>query len=363
MRTREAAGEIRRLLLARPIQTVLVAGLAGAVVVAVLLTVGRAVVLEQTIEARTETPEGRTIVITDLSPGGLIRPEMLRAVSRLDHVERAVAVSTPVDAVNAHIGIGSNRVPLWGVTGDVRSVATLTSGRLPREGEVLISEAARHEVGFGGPFGALLLPDGQDASVVGTFEARPPFDQMAAGAIRPTRSDQLRKMYIVVDSVQLIEPMTMAVVGMFDRAASADLRVERSAALADLQRVLTDDVNRFGRELIVAVLLAAMVLVGLVVLAEVLSRRKDLGRQRALGARQSTVVYLLAVRTGTAAAMGACVGLMAGLAVLAASTGELPRPSFSAGLAILAVLGPALAAAVPALWAAQRDPVLELRTP
>jgi len=95
----------------------------------------------------------------------------------------------------------------------------------------------------------------------------------------------------------------------------------------------------------------------------VLSRRKDLGRQRALGARRSTVIALVAARTGAATTLGSAMGLVAGLAYLAISAGELPQPSFSAGLFILAILAPSLASVLPAWWAAQRDPVLELRTP
>lgn len=363
MRLREATGEIRRLLWARPVQTALVACLAAAVIVAVLLTVGRAVVLEQTVEARTETPEGRTIVITDTSSGGLVRPEIVRAIAQIDGVERVVAFTTPVDGFNAHVGVGSTRIPVWGVSGDIASVATLVSGRLPGPGEALISETARRSIGIGGPYGALLLSDGDDISIVGTYAARPPFDQMASGAIRPEHSAQLRRMQIVVTSVRQIEPITQAAIALFDRMTTADLRVERSVALAELQRLLSGDISRFGRELIIAVLLAAMLLVALVVLAEVLSRRKDLGRQRALGARRSTVILLLAGRTGVSAAIGACAGLAGGLAFLIASTGEVPQLSFVVGLFILAVLAPSLAAAAPGWWAAQRDPVLELRTP
>lgn len=365
MRVWEVVGELRRLLWARPIQTVLVAGLAAAMVVAVLMTVGRTVVLEQTVQARTETPQGRTIVIIDTGPGGLIGPEIVRALARIEGVERVVATTTPVDAVNLHLGVGSNPIPLWGISGDIGDAAVLRSGRLPEPGEVLVSEAALTHVSLSGPVGALARQDGHELPVVGTYDPRPPFDEMAAGAIWrvPEQPDGLRRLHIVAASVPLIDPITVGAVSLFDRASSGDLRVERAAALAELQRLLAGDISRFGRELVAAVLLAGMLLVALVVLAEVLSRRKDLGRQRALGARRSTVILLLAARTGAAAALGATLGLTGGLAYLAVLTGELPPPSFNAGLVILSILAPSLASILPAWWAAQRDPVLELRTP
>lgn len=365
MRPRELAGETGRLLRARPVQTVLVASLAAAMVVAVLMTVGRAVVLEQSVLARTETPEGRTIVITDTGPGQLIQIQIVRALARLEPVERVVALTTPVDAVNLHLGAGSAPIPVWGLSGDVLDVAELRSGRQPRPGEALISDTAGSAVGIAGPVGALLLPDGRELPIVGTYEARPPFDEMDAGAVwrLPEQPESLRQMRIVATSVRQIEPIIAAAVSLFDQAFADDLQIERAAALAELQRVLAGDVSRFGRQLVVGVLVAGMVLVALVVFAEVLTRRKDLGRQRALGARRSTVITLLAARTAVAASLGSAVGLVAGLAYLVASTGELPRPSFAAGLVILAILAPALASTVPAWWAAQRDPALELRTP
>jgi putative ABC transport system permease protein len=188
---------------------------------------------------------------------------------------------------------------------------------------------------------------------------------MSAGAVHrlPEPSDGLRNLHIVATAVRQIDPVTVAAVGLFEFASTDELRVERAAALAELQRLLAGDVSSFGRELIIAVLLGGMLLVGLAVLVEVLARRRDLGRQRVLGAQRSTVIMLLAVRTGAAAAMGSSVGLATGLAYLSLTTREVPEPSFSAGLVVLSILTPSLASIVPAWWAALRDPVLELRTP
>lgn len=365
MRVEEIAAETRRLMLARPIHTVVVAGLAAAMVVAVLMTVGRAVVLEQAVEARTDTPGGRTILITDTSPEGLILPEMVRTLARMEGVERVVAFASPLDAINVALGEGSNPIPVWGVSGDVRDVALLRSGRLPEPGEVLLSEAASAQAGIGGPVGALVLSDRRELPIVGTYTARLPFSETATGALwrLPEHPDGLRQLRIVAANVRQIDPVTLAAMSLFDPADADDLRVERAAVLAELQRLLDGDISSVGRELVAGVLLAGMLLVALVVLAEVLSRRKDLGRQRALGARSSTVIVLLATRTGAAATIGATIGLVAGLVYLALTTGELPRPAFGTGLFILAILSPLLASIAPAWWVAQRDPVLELRTP
>jgi putative ABC transport system permease protein len=74
------------------------------------------------------------------------------------------------------------------------------------------------------------------------------------------------------------------------------------------------------------------------------------------------VILLLAARTAAAATLGSALGLAVGFAYLS-SIDELPAISFNTGLVLLAVLAPTLASVLPAWWAAQRDPVLELRTP
>lgn len=61
--------------------------------------------------------------------------------------------------------------------------------------------------------------------------------------------------------------------------------------------------------------------------------------------------------------LGAVVGLTAGLPVTHALTGATPTPSFTTGLAVLAVLVTLLGSVPPAVAAARRDPVRELRVP
>jgi putative ABC transport system permease protein len=365
VRAREVAGEVTRMLVARPIQTALVAGLAGAMVVVVLATVGRTVALEQTLQERTETPEGRTIVVTDTSDQGHIVPLVVRAVAQLEPVETVMAFTSPVDATNSYLSTRSTPIPLWGVTGDLHDITTLRSGRLPEPGEGIVAAQALSAVSIGDSFGALTLQSGEEVAIVGTFEPLAPFGELAAGAVwrLPESADRLRRLDIVVARVADIDSVVVAVVGLFDPSASRDLRVERVAAIAELQQVLAGDVDRFSNALVTLVLLTVMLLSALAVFVEVLTRRRDLGRQRALGARRSTVTVLLVARTAAAACCGTAAGMTAGLINLHANTDQLPPVAFSAGLAALSILAPSCASALPAWWAARRDPVLELRTP
>jgi putative ABC transport system permease protein len=97
-------------------------------------------------------------------------------------------------------------------------------------------------------------------------------------------------------------------------------------------------------------------------LADVLVRRKDLGRRRALGASRGVIVGIVTARTFAPALLGAALGCASGLWV-AARLGAAPPLDFVGGVAVLAVLSATFSAVPPALFAATRDPVAVLRTP
>lgn len=130
-----------------------------------------------------------------------------------------------------------------------------------------------------------------------------------------------------------------------------DCRFERSFSAGD-----------YGRGLLLLTLGAGAVLVAVVVLAEVLLRRRDLGRRRALGASQWGLVGLVVARTVVAAVPGALLGAVGG-AVIAAIWAQPPPLEFTCAVTVLTGLVSGIAAIPPAFLAAVRDPVGVLRTP
>ncbi|MEK8227221.1 FtsX-like permease family protein [Oerskovia sp. M15] len=88
-----------------------------------------------------------------------------------------------------------------------------------------------------------------------------------------------------------------------------------------------------------------------------------LRRRRALGATRTAIVVLVLVQTGVAALAGVVLGVGGGLAAVHHLTGNLPDPTFTAGVATLAVLIALAGAVPPALAAAHRDPVRILHVP
>ncbi len=113
------------------------------------------------------------------------------------------------------------------------------------------------------------------------------------------------------------------VLSMIDGNAQ-ELRVESPVSVAQLQGEIMADVTVFGRTLLIGVLLAGAVLVAIVTLTDVLVRRADLGRRRALGATRDTIMTLVVLRTAIAALLGVVLGVTAG-SVITSQLGRCRR--------------------------------------
>ena len=92
-------------------------------------------------------------------------------------------------------------------------------------------------------------------------------------------------------------------------------------------------------------------------------RRKDFGRRRALGAAQGLIVGLLLTQMAVLSIMGAIVGSVAAAIGLAVTGDPLPGLDFFVAVSVLAIGVGLLAALLPAVAAARRDSVQELRVP
>lgn len=363
MRMRELLWESWASAIAQRISTIMVAVLAAAMCLTTLLTVGRTASAEAQINDRLDAAGSRLLIVTDVRNQGLLSPGVLAVAASMNTVERAIGLTTPFDVTSGAVGEGGPRVAAWSLLGDQDAAVTLTGGRWPGPGEAIVAENATDVLGFDGPAGYLVF-GGDEAPVVGSYVAREPFTQLDAGAVigasRPSAA--ATTMYVVATTATDVAATQSQVLRLVAAPTPSDLSVQSPANLAELQRQVGADVGAFGRALLLLVLGAGAVLTGVVVLADVLIRRTDLGRRRALGATRRTVVALVTLRTVIAAAAGALTG--AGLGALQAyRLGALAPWSFVAGTMVLTLLTATAAALVPALLAATRDPVRVLRTP
>lgn len=327
----------------------------------VLATVGRTAASELQVAQRLDAAGSRQLTITDVSGDQLLGPAVVDQALALSTVDQGLAHTHAQDAVAGSVGPGGDPIPLWRVTSDLSDVAQLVAGRWPTAGEAIVSETATRTLGLEGPAGFLTVGD-EEHAVVGTYRALAPFDAFDAGALVPSPGAGVTTIRLVVADATQAASTQAQVLRLIAPASPDDLQVTSPATLAQVQQEVAADVTNFGRGLLLLVLAAGGVLVAVVVLSDVLVRRKDLGRRRALGATRSTIILLVLGRTLVPGLLGAVLGTAAGTA-LAVRAGSLPPIEFIVATGVLAVLTAALACLPPAALAAYRDPVAVLRTP
>ncbi|GFZ99283.1 FtsX-like permease family protein [Nesterenkonia alkaliphila] len=335
---------------------------------ATLATVGRTAAAEAQLYERLDSAGARVLTVTEPSHDSheLINPSTIAMTAGLSSTERALGTITAIDVVNGAVGEGGERVPAWGVYGDLEQVAVLESGRWPQPGEALVSAEGMERLNLDAPTGWVAptsVDAAEDWAVVGTFRPRPPFGDYAAGIIYPLSEEAaVTTLHVVLHDANLAGAAQSAVLQLLDPPAPDHLTVQSPLSMAQLQEELTGDFTTFGRTMLLGVLAGGAFLVAIVVLADVLVRRKDLGRRRALGASRGVIIALVVLRTAIPAMAGAAAGITAGVAA-ARAFDAYPPWDFAAGTAVLAVLAACVSAVLPAVYAATRDPVAVLRTP
>lgn len=355
---REAVATVRT----SRVPSALVALLTAVMCASTLATVGRTVSAEREVQARMDAAGSKVIVLRDTQNKALLPPAVVDATAHLSVTDRAVGLSVPVDVVNGAIGPGSTPVPSWRVIGDLSAVATLEHGRWPRPGEALVSQPARSLLGLTDGYG-WVTSGSEDVAVVGTFAARAPFDTLAGGVvIAATPSDVASSMHVVARTAADAQQVESLSISLVNAPSVQDLGIESPVSLAQLQQQVGRDLGSVSRSLVLGVLGGGALLTAIVVLADVLVRRKDLGRRRALGATRATIIALVMLRTAIPALLGAGVGAAVGL-YLANTLNARPGATFAASIMVLSTLAAISSSAVPAMYAAHRDPVEVLRTP
>ena len=346
----------------RLVPALMVALLCASMCGTTLLTVGRTASAEAGVMTRLEQAGSLDLTIIDLSGSGLLSPTIVESVASLSTVDRAVGLTVALDARSGTLPTGGTLVPAWGVVGDMTAVATIISGRAPQPGEAMVSESSLPKLGHDGPTG-FVIRSGEEYPIVGIFIAREPFTDLNSGIVIATLPGTAAHALHVIatssDNVEVVQKVTLSVVSP---PTPEDIAVQSAVALAALQGGIAADLHLFSRQLVLLVLGGGAILTLVVVLTDVLLRRADLGRRRALGATQQGLITLVLLRTLIAALTGIILGTTVALIVLITSDIIVP-PSFVLGTIILTLLAALTASIAPATIAATRDPASVLRTP
>lgn len=348
------------------VPTVLVVLLAAAMCATTIATVGRSAQAEADVLSRLETAGSRQLTITARVQDELLPQVLIEQVAGLSLVERAVGLTAAVDVTNGALGDGGPAAPAWQVMGDLSDVAMLVNGRWPRVGEAVISTGAARTLGMVNGFGSVLHVASDtvaDYAVVGTFVARAPYEDFDTGIlIAASSTTTATTLSVILTDARVAARAQSVVLAMIDAPDVGTLSIVSPVSLAELQGQVAEDLSAFGRTLLLGVLGGGASLVAIVVLADVLIRRSDLGRRRALGATRGAILFIVMLRACLAAVVGAVIGSAIGTA-LTHRMGAVPPGDFVLATALLAILAATASTLAPAIFAATRDPVRVLRTP
>jgi putative ABC transport system permease protein len=366
MRGRELIAEAWRTAAAQRASTLIVAALAAATVLTTLLTVGRTAAAETQIASRLDQAGSRVLTVQDSRRQELLHDAVIATIGKFDTVERAVGLSAPQDVTSGPTLGEGPKVPAWSITGELEDAADLTAGRWPGQHEAVLADEGARVLGVDGISGHLRAGD-QDYAVVGRYRSRAPFNELDSGALlgsdrQHNGGASAASLHVVARDSSHVRHLQGHVLRVVAAPRPTDIDIRSPLDLAQLQQQVGTDVSRFGRTLLLLVSGGGAVLTALVVTAEVMLRRRDLGRRRALGASRDAVTALVTLRTFIAASGGTLVATGAGSAIVHAA-GTLPPVRFIAGTAVVTLLTATAASLLPATIAARRDPVHILRTP
>lgn len=347
--------------LAQPVGTALTLLIVAVVAIAGMVTTGRSVAAEEDVLASIDSVGTRTITVRAESDAG-VTTELLDRLQNIDGIEWTIGLTSSQDATNALLDGGGKVAVRSAYSSDfgVLNVPPTTS-----PARVIASESALRTLGLPDGVGGIVLDDGAEHAITGPIEVPAQLTSYEPLAIIPNappdKPARLTTVVVVAERPDLVAPVSAVVRSLVGSQDPSLVAVETSERLADLRIQVGEQLGSFSRGLLLTVLAAGSLIVAFTLLGLVAMRRRDFGRQRALGATRGFIITVLVLRTCITASAGSAIGLGTGLGVLLATGGALPNPSFVVAVAILSILTPTFAAVVPALIASRRDPAKELR--
>lgn len=333
----------------------------------VLVTTGQAAANEAQVVGQIDSAGTRLIVISDDGGAAGILPSAPSTLARLSDVTWTLGLGPAVDMVNP--ALPASPVGARAMVGEVPPDFILVQGRAPRPGEAIVGVSATGALNLGPGLGrvrAIADPIADPVGVVGVFQATGPLANLNDSVLiasNPDDVDTLRYVYVLASDVTVIDRLESVLTTSTPALNPAALTVETPKGAIALRDVIAGRLGAASRQLMAVVMGVGAVIIAVTVLSAVISRRRDFGRRRALGATRSALVATVLAQATIGAIIGTALGIGAGVMTLAATTGSLPTWQFIAGVAGLAVLLMLVTSTPIATYAAFRDPLRILRVP
>ncbi|MEZ3162122.1 FtsX-like permease family protein [Microbacterium sp. BWT-B31] len=349
----------------QPVASVLTTLMIVGMVLVVMLTTGRTVGAEQAVLGSIDDAGTRTIQVRAENGAGLTA-DVLERISHLDGIEWAAAFSSAVDATNTGIPDGT-RVPVrlaYGMHLDRLGIPAVSP--VPG-GLAYASTLALDQLGLPDVAGSVTTTTGTSYAMAGRIETPDFLAGFEPVVLAPqpdaTGAETVNVLVVIAERPDLVAPVSDAVLSVLAADDPTKVTVQTSEALAQLRAIVQSQLGGFSRGLVLVLLAVTGILVAVILYGLVMMRRKDFGRRRALGATRGLIVGLLLTQTAMLAVLGVGLGVAASVIALVATGDPLPGWDFTLALGVLALATAVVAALIPAVVAARREPIRELRVP
>jgi putative ABC transport system permease protein len=344
------------------VSIVMVAGMCATV----LLTTGRTVGAEQAVLGSIDSAGTRSIIIRADPEAGL-DTAVLDRIANIEGIEWAGAFGVARDVTNAAIS-GGSKVPVRLAWGDHLSVLGIPELQPVPNKTGWASTTALEQLGMPDKVGGVTSDAGADFAIAGEIPVPDYLRFLEPLIVVPQTKDAstpapVSVLVVIASRPDLVSPVSRAVQSVLAVEDPTKVKLSTSESLATLRALVEGQLGSFGRNLVVVIFALTALLVAAILYGLVMLRRRDFGRRRALGASQGLIVTLLLVQMAALGLVGAVLGSVTAGIGLVATGDPLPGIDFFAGVAILAIAVGLVAALLPAVAAARRDPLRELRVP
>lgn len=336
--------------------------ISAGVVAITLATAGQVVSAERAVLASIDAGDISTIEVIDDEGGASLNASSVRRVGSLSSVDWAIGLG-PLEDVRPAGLPGAEPVPSRRVVGTSPALALgLQGGSTP---VALVGAASGSGLGLVDGAGAVELASGEQLPVVGPFSARDPLSSLDGDVlvVDPAWTGPVRRMFVQVGRPEDVVVTAAAVQQVLGTADGQSVRVEVAEDVARVRAAVRGELGGTGRATVLQTLGAGLALAALIIYAGLQARRKDFGRRRALGASRLQLTTIVLLQMQVAALPGVAVGAVGGWIAVVAIAGSGPGWQYPLAIAVLMLLTMAIAATVPAITAAWRDPVSALRVP
>ncbi len=347
--------------------TAVMAVLIAAAATTILTTSGRAAATEEAVLRTVDQQGTRTLVIQTRGDTPLLTTQTVDDIQAIPLVQAAIGFGPVRDVTAAAIPDGP-RVGSRVAYGSIPDRPAAPTDGANSPSLVWTSRQASRSLGLPPGAGSVRLIDGAEYQVAGQIGVPDYLQSFEPLTLIPATSTQPDAAQLSTIVVLARQPEEVALLGRLITPLLGDLPRENvslstSENMAALRGAISGELTRQARIIVLGVLTVATGITLVIVWGFVLTRRKDLGRRRALGASRSVIVALVVGQVFVTAAAGALAGALLGLSLLAGTHSPPPEPLYVLAVAIGLTSTASLASALPAAMAANRDPLRELRVP